>query len=183
MGKKLTPPQWFKDAAASYRARRATGDMSPSEMRELLADDIQTQHEAGDPLGRTIWIDFVDRHDRDISKAHSDRADEMAALEGAFGFLQPSLIPEEVLESLGLPPVLDLGGYGKSVTAPEARHTDMQKYRDELERKRESWDKSLNERIDAADRALAILPEDDSKTLREIIADPGDDYGLGDIAQ
>jgi hypothetical protein len=181
MGKKPGAPQWLKDALASYRVMRATGDLSPSEMRELLADDIQSRHEAGDPMGRAIWIEFIDRCDRDASKAQHDRADDAMALEFASGFLQPDLFPAEVLADLGLPPELDLGGFGKRVTTPDARYADVEKYLAELKRKRKSWDESLDERIDAAERTLALLPDDNSRTLREVVTDP-EDYGYGAAA-
>lgn len=182
MSKKLGTPQWLKDALASYRAMRATGDLSPSEMRELLADDIQARHEAGDPLGRAIWVEFIDKYDRDVSRAQHDRADDAMALELASGFLQPDLFPAEVLAELGLPPELDLGGYGKRIMTPDARHDDVAKYLAELKRKRKSWDESLDERIEAAERTLALLPDDNSRTLREVVANPDDDYGFGAAA-
>lgn len=182
MAKKLAAPQWLKDAHASYRGQRAVGDLSPSEMRELLADDIEQRHKSGDPFGRAVWIEFIDKLDRDVRNAQNDKADEAMALELASGFLQPDLFPAEVLAELGLPVVLDLGGFGKSVMAPDARYADMQKYLNELRRKRKSWDESLDERIAAAERALAILPDDNSMTLREVVTDP-EDYGFASVAQ
>lgn len=176
MGKKLGAPQWLKDAFASYRAMRATGDLSPSEMRELLADDIQGRHEAGDPFGRAVWIEFIDRYERDVSNTQRDKADEAMALELASGFLQADLFPAEVLAELGLPADLDLGGYGKSVPTPDARHSDVQKYIDEQGRKKKSWDETRDRNIEAAGRLLAMLPDDDSRTLREVISDP-EDFG------
>lgn len=181
MGKKLSAPQWLKDAFASYRAMRATGDLSPSEMRELLADDIQGRHEAGDPFARAVWIEFIDRYERDASNAQRDKADEAMALELATGFLQADLFPAEVLAELGVPADLDLGGFGKSVPTPDARHSDVQKYIDEQRRKKETWDKTRDRNIEAATRLLAMLPADDSRTLREVVADP-DDYGFGAAA-
>jgi len=181
MAKKLAAPQWLKDEHASLRAQRAAGDVTSSEMRELLADDIQSRHEAGDPFGRAVWLDFIERLDRDVSNTQRDNADEAMALELASGYLQPDLFPAEVLAELGLPAELDLGGYGKHVLTADARHTDVEKYLAELRRKRKSWDESLDERIEAAERTLTILPPDDSKTLREVIADPGD-FGYGDAA-
>jgi hypothetical protein len=181
MGKKLGAPQWLKDALASYRAMRAAGDLPPSEVRELLADDIDRRHKDGDPFPRAVWLDWLDRFDRDVSRAQHDQADEAMALELASGFLQPDLFPAEVLAELGLPPELDLGGYGKRVMTPEARHADVEKYLTELKRKRKSWDESLDDRIVAAERALAILPQDNSRTLREVVADP-EDYGFGAAA-
>jgi hypothetical protein len=181
MAKKLAPPQWLKDALAARRAMRAAGDASASEMREHLADDIQARHDAGDPFGRAVWLDWIDRLDRDVSKAQHDKADEAMAFELAAGYLQPDLFPAEVLAELGLPAELDLGGFGKRVTTPDARHADVEKYLGELKRKRKSWDESLDERIEAAERALAILPEDNSRTLREVVTDP-EDYGFGSAA-
>lgn len=177
MGKKLSVPQWLKDARASYRAMRATGDLSPSEMRELLADDIQGRHEAGDPFGRAVWIEFIDRYDRDVSSMQRDKADELADLERASGYLQADLFPAEVLAELGVPADLDLGGFGKTVPTPDARHSDVQKYIDEQQRKKETWDKTRDRNIEAAARLLAMLPADDSRTLREVISDP-EDYGF-----
>lgn len=182
MAKKLTAPQWLKDALASYRGQRVAGDLSPSEMRELLADDIQGRHEAGDPFGRAVWIEFIDKLERDVTKAQHDKADEAMALELASGYLQPDLFPAEVLAELGLPAVLDLGGYGKTIMTPDARYADMEKYLSELRRKRKSWDESLDERIAAAEQALTILPDDNSMTLREVVAEP-EDYGFGLVAQ
>jgi hypothetical protein len=181
MGKKLGAPQWLKDALASYRAMRAVGDLSPSEMREHLADDIQARHETGDPFGRAVWVEFIDRLDRDVSNKQHENADEAMALELASGFIQPDLFPAEALAELGLPPELDLGGYGKRVVTPDARYADVEKYLAELRRKRKSWDESLDERIEAAERTLAILPSDNSRTLREVIADP-EEYGHGSAA-
>jgi phospholipase/lecithinase/hemolysin len=71
---------------------------------------------------------------------------------------------------------------GKKIDTPlwfkEAVAADMQKYRGELERKKNSWDTSLERQITAADRALEILPADNSKTLRQVITDP-EEYGYG----
>jgi hypothetical protein len=181
MGKKKSDtPQWFKEASASYRAMRAKGDLSSSEMYELLADDIQDRHEGGDPFGRSLWIGFITGQESGAARAQAEAAAEVQALALASGYLQQDLFPREVLDRLGLPAALDLGGYGKSIATPDACHTDMQKYRAELERKRNSWDKSLDDRIEAADRALEILPEDDSRTLRQVISDP-EEYGTGTL--
>lgn len=181
MPRKFAVPQWFKDQHARYRGQRAAGDVPASEVPELLADDIQSRHETGDPFGRDIWRDYIIRYDKAASNSAAANADEAAALELASGFLQPDLFPAEVLAKLGLPPVLDLGGFGKTIDAPDATRADIEKYRAELERKRKSWDDSLSERIAAAERILELLPEDGSRTLRDIITDP-DEYGFGQVA-
>lgn len=182
MGKKLTAPMWFKESIASYRAMRAKGDLSVSEMYELLADDIQTHHDSGEPFGRAIWIDYVTAHDARTTKAHADEAAEQAAFAAASGFLQSELFSKDVLDSLGLPAELDLGGFGKTIATPDARHADVRRYKDELERKKKSWDDSLDGRIRAAEKALEILPEDNSRTLRQVVTDP-EEYGFGAEAQ
>jgi hypothetical protein len=180
MGKKSDAPSWFKEACASYRAMRGKGDLAASEMFELLADDIQTRHEAGDPFGRSLWVGFIIGYEGNLTKSQADAAAEEWALIQATGHLQTELFPREVLDKLGLPPVLDLGGFGKKLLAADACHGDMLKYRQELERKQKSWDTSLEKQIIAADRALEILPADNSKTLRQIVRDPGEHgYGTG----
>lgn len=179
MGKRLQPPQWFKDAAARERARRAKGDVSASEMYELLADGIQTRHQAGDMFGRSLWIKFIASYDESLTNARAAAAAEEAAFAEATGYLQDELYPQELLERLGLPLVLDLGGYGKTIVAIDARHSDLQAYLAELERKKKSWDTSLQDRIAAATKALELLPADNSKTLRQVIADPDEHRDAG----
>lgn len=170
MGKKLNPSQWFKSAAASYRAMRTTGDLSPSEMRELLADDIQTHHEDGDSFGRNIWIDFIDKYDRDVLRAQRDKADEVAALEMASGLLQQELFEPEVLARLGLDFDLELG-FGRSVKTLDATHEERQKAIAELERKLDNANKGMLKKLEAIRRADDLAGD---KTLREIISDPGE---------
>lgn len=177
MPRKFAVPQWFKDQHARYRGQRAAGDIPPTEMPELLTDDIQSRHENGDPFGRDIWRDFATRYDRNVSNSAADAAAEAAALELASGFLQAEMFPAEVLASLGLPPELDLGGYGKKIATPNATYADAAKWKEELERKLKSWGKSLGDDIAAADHLLEILPEDNSRTLRDVIADPDDGFG------
>lgn len=179
MGKKLSPSQWFKSAAASYRSMRATGDMSPSEMRELLADDIQTHHEDGDPFGRNIWIDFIDKYDRDVLKTQRDKADEVAALEMASGLLQQELFAPEVLAKLGLDLDLQLG-FGRSVKTLDATHEERLKAIAELERQLDNANKGMVKKLEAIKRADSMAGD---KTLREIISDPGEFGQGGAVAQ
>ncbi len=169
--------QWFKDGFALYRGMRSSGDLSASDMRQLLADDIQTRLEAGDSLGRAIWIDFIDKYDRDLSKTQTDAR----ALEEASGYLQPDLFPQEVLDNLGLPPFVDLG-FNKKVMTPDLDWDGFERAIKEATRKEESWEKSLGEQKQALKRAQALVPRDNSKTLRQVISDP-EEYGYGTGAQ
>lgn len=169
-------PQWFKEAHADLRAQRAAGDVPPSEFLEHGADEIDKHHAAGDPLGRAVWIWFFTLFDADVRKKQGDAADELEYLERAQGIIQQDLFPKEILAELGLPADLDLGGFGKTVPTPDARHSDVQKYIDEQERKKRTWDETRDRNMEAAARLLAMLPADDSRTLREVIADP-EDYG------
>ena len=180
--KKLDSPMWFKEAFASYRVMRARGDLSTSEMYELLADDIQGRQEAGEPFGRFLWIDFITSYDGAASKAQIAAADEERALAEATGYLQEALYSKEILEKLGLPSTLDLGEWGKKISTLDADYAHMERALKELLRKKDSWDESLEKKIRATERALAILPADNSRTLRQVIADP-DEYGYGTEAQ
>jgi len=171
-------PQWFRDTHADLRAQRAAGDVPRSEFAEHAADEIEKRHSAGDPLLRTILIWFVGLYDADTRKKQDDAADELRALEEASGYIKQDLFPAEVLINLGLPDDLDLGGYGKKIATPDARHSDAEKWRNELVRKQKSWDISLAKDMEAADRLLTMLPGDDSKTLRQVVSDP-EEYGHG----
>jgi hypothetical protein len=177
MAKKFAPPQWLKDALADYRSLRAAGDVPAAEMPELLTDRIDDRHSKGDPFPRDIWREYVVKLDRDTAKTSAAKADEAAALEAAAGFLQPDLFPADALIKLGLPPVLDLGSFGKRVDAPDATRADVEKWKNELERKKNSWDESLTRQIDAAYRLLDLMGADDSRTVRDVIADPDDGFG------
>lgn len=181
MGKKLNAPGWFKESFARYRAQRAKGDLPVSEMYELLADDIQGRHEAGDVFGRALWIKFVTGYDEDVRKTQASAADEERALAEATGLLQSELFPREVLDELGLAPEVDLG-WGKKVATPDLDWAGFEKAISEVERREKSWEKSLGEEKAALKRGQALVPADNSKTLRQVIADP-EEYGHGTGAQ
>src|SRR6266704_439477 len=109
-GKRPSAPQWFKDAHAKYRGLRAAGDLSASELREHLADDVQARHEAGDPFGRSVWVSFIAAYDAKVNKAQGDIAAEEWALAEATGLLRQNCSPRKCLRSSAFHHKSILGG-------------------------------------------------------------------------
>src|SRR6266704_439476 len=90
---------------------------------------------------------------------------------------EAELFPQEVLEKLGLPSQVDLGWEKKAQTA-DLDWDGFEKAISEVERKEKSWEKSLSEQKEALKRGQALVPRDNSKTLRQVISDP-EEYGYG----
>ena len=160
---------------------RAKGDLSVSEMYELLADDIQNRHQAGEPFGRLVWINFITGYDDGVRKSQTEAAADEQAFAEATGYMQTELYSKEVLEKLGLPLEVDLG-WDKKVTTLDLDHDGFEKAIGEVERKEKSWEKSLAEQKEALRRRQALVPADNSRTLRQVISDP-EEYGYGIGAQ
>lgn len=164
MAKLPVRPQWFRETIAALRAQRKRGDIPDAEFAELAADEIEDHPE----YLRSLAVADARKYDRAVTIEQAAQfTDEMATV-AAKGYIQPSLHPEEVLEKLGLDRMLDLG-YGRKVDTADATHEERQKAIAELERKKKSWETSVDKDI-AAIEALDELAG--NKTLREIIAEP-----------
>lgn len=166
-------PQWYKDMVADLRADRSAGDVSPSEFLELAADEIEKQHQDGDPYWRSLAIDDVAAYDRAVSKEQRDAAADKATAEEAAKWLQRGLFPDEVLVKLGLDREINLG-FDRRVETLDATHEQRLKGIAELERKKLNSTAGTQKRIDALKRADVMAGD---KTLREIIDDRPEEYG------
>lgn len=175
MKKLSNHPQWYKDMAASLRADRSAGDISPSEFFEHAADEIERRHQDGDPYWRSLAIADVAAYDRAVSKEQRNAAADGAAAEEAAKWLQRGLFPDEILIKLGLDPDINLG-FERRVATLDASHEQRLKGIEELERKKLNSTAGTQKRIDALKRADDLAG---NKTLREIIDDTPEEYGYG----
>lgn len=164
MAKLPVRPQWYREMIAALRAQRKRGDIPDVEFAELAADEIENHPE----YLRSLAVADAKKYDSAVANEQKAQWDEEMATVAAKGYIQPSLHPEEVLEKLGLDRTLDLG-YGRKVSTADATRDERQKAIAELERKKKSWETSVDKDI-AAIEALDELAGD--RTLREIIAEP-----------
>lgn len=171
-GKLPKRPQWYREMVARLRAQRTGREFEPHEFLEHAADEVEDHPDFVRFLARSD----VAAYDRKVTTAQrADFEDEVTATDVA-RYVTPSLFPEEVLARLGLDRRLKLG-FDRDVETADATHEDRMKAIAELERKKKSWEKSIDREI-AAIEALDELAGD--KTLREVVSDVPDEYGTGE---
>lgn len=162
-------PQWFRDKIAELRADRRSGKIPPDEFLPLAADEAQRHPD----YLRTLALDDIGAYDRAVGREQQRRIGLDAATADARHWLQASMLPAEMLEKLGLDPVLDLG-WGKDVATLDATGADRAAARKQLETKRSNSSKGIGEKIAALDRLDEIAG---AGTLREAIDDAPARYG------